>query len=107
MKKQHKSVQIRQGDVLIVKSRIPKGAKEVQRDNGAVVLAYGEVTGHSHHITDAGATLLEHEGRRFLRVDGSATIRHQEHDALKVSESESEIIQQCEWTSEGIEAVRD
>ena len=38
-------MQIRQGDVLLESSRIPKDAKEKDK-----VLAYGEATGHAHVI---------------------------------------------------------
>ncbi len=42
---------VRQGDVLVLEiDDIPKDARRVPRDDGRVVLAYGEVTGHAHAI---------------------------------------------------------
>ena len=43
----------RQGDVLILRvNSVPDGLKVEPRDNGRVILAYGEVTGHAHAIAD-------------------------------------------------------
>lgn len=64
----------RQGDVLIERvASIPKTkTTPIARDNGRVVLAYGEVTGHAHALHGPGATLLEGPEGRFLRVDEEA-----------------------------------
>ena len=64
----------RQGDVLIrrLKKLPPEpegGSEKVERDNGRVVLAYGEVTGHAHAIHDPGVTAWQlGEGRMLLDV---------------------------------------
>jgi hypothetical protein len=65
-------MQFRQGDVLITSIKsIPKAAKVRSHDGGRVVLAYGEVTGHSHSIAEAECELLEETADdRFLRVLG-------------------------------------
>jgi hypothetical protein len=89
----------RQGDVLIipltpVNPEWPHvvGLRPVPRDEGRVVLAYGEVTGHAHAILDAEVELWETEGRetaaaadRFLRVGSAgATVVHEEHGEIKL-----------------------
>ncbi len=85
-----KAPMYRQGDVLLVPvAELPADAKPQARDQGRIVLAYGEVTGHAHAIVDAGAQLFEHqwEGpaisfpRReaFLRLVKPAALRHEEH----------------------------
>jgi hypothetical protein len=52
-----KTQQFRQGDVLVQRvTSIPEGDTAVARDNGRVVLAYGEVTGHAHAIAEAEVT---------------------------------------------------
>jgi hypothetical protein len=64
---------IRQGDVFLSPVvAIPKSAKKTKRDDGRVVLAYGEVTGHAHAIHGKGATLLECPEGRFLNVHDDA-----------------------------------
>lgn len=45
--------QFRQGDVLLVRvSNLPAKATVRARENGRVILAHGEVTGHAHAITE-------------------------------------------------------
>lgn len=104
--KQQKHIQIRQGDVFLIPCAIPRGAKSVKRDKGHVILAYGETTGHFHGIKDAGAALLEHDGERYLQTDG-CSLNHDEHSTLAIPAGTYKVVQQCEWTSEGIEAIRD
>lgn len=63
--------QARQGDVFIkAVAKIPADAKVKPRDNGRVVLAYGEATGHAHAIAELGCDLLETADERFVRVLG-------------------------------------
>ncbi len=61
-----------QGDIFIEEvAALPPGAKPV-KTKGPIFLAYGETTGHSHHIR-SGATLFRDDGAgggNFLRVDG-------------------------------------
>lgn len=70
----------RQGDILLIPvKKLPDGLKEVPRQNGRIVLAEGEVTGHLHVIADGGATFvatdLEDIEGRFLKVE--AETEHQ------------------------------
>lgn len=76
----------RQGDVLIIDPGEPVAVTEshrvVPREDGGVVLAYGEVTGHRHQFRDPGVCLLRAEGVHdaVLRVtDDVATMLHEEH----------------------------
>jgi hypothetical protein len=64
---------LRQGDVLMVRvARLPKNVQEVPIDNGRVILAYGEVTGHAHAIVvdrvAPVAKLWSANAERFLQV---------------------------------------
>lgn len=78
--------QYRQGDVFIERvDSAPTKATEVPREGGAVVLAHGEVTGHTHRLTDPGVCLLQAStGERYLTVAGelSALLVHEEHTAI-------------------------
>lgn len=62
------------------------------RDNGRVVLAWGEATGHHHQVVDACAVLdpaeidipaaeffEEPDGRRVLLAHRPCVLRHEEH----------------------------
>lgn len=100
--------QVRQGDVLLDPTSTPlANAVEVPRDNGRVVLAYGEVTGHAHAIADEGVALLEDPstGERQLVAFSDTKVRHEEHSALPVlgslaTEARRNVILQSEWSDE-------
>lgn len=94
---------IRQGDVLLVPcASIPKNAQPVPRDNGRVVLAYGEVTGHAHAMADTlddpACELLTTGDERFLRVDRVSQLLHEEHTAHEVAPGAWKVVRQREWT---------
>ena len=79
--------QARQGDVFLEKVQsLPAGImREIAPDDGDVVLAYGEVTGHKHRIRafqDTGALparLFDVGEMRFLDVTAPAMLIHEEH----------------------------
>ncbi len=70
----------RHGDVLIAAiPAIPGAAKP----RPTTVLAYGEVTGHSHRIADpATAEVFELNGQLFLKVTDPAQLIHEEHHTI-------------------------
>lgn len=78
----------RQGDVLIeLIGEMPDGLVPVERDQGRVILAYGEVTGHAHAIAEPDVELFTREDMtemegRFLRVEREAHLRHEEHATI-------------------------
>jgi hypothetical protein len=102
-------VQFRQGDVMLTRvNSIPKGGKRVARDNGRIVLAYGEVTGHAHAIADEEVTLLEVDGGiRYLDVQMEAFLRHEEHGAIALAPGKYKVTRQREYTPEAIRNVAD
>ena len=93
--------QARQGDVLLhpittpIAGRklrqLPANAKRVDSKD-ALVLAYGEVTGHCHQITEIDKVALHEtpKGRRFLVVNGECfevdapALTHEEHGPVRV-----------------------
>ena len=102
----------RQGDVLIVSvDTIPDGAKKVRRDRGRIVLAYGEVTGHAHAISDRRAELLSHRDLedRFLRVlaEGGVDLVHEEHAIITIPRGDYLVRRQVEYTPAAIRQVAD
>jgi hypothetical protein len=96
-------MQLRQGDVLLIRvGEIPDGATPVPRDGDAVVLAYGEVTGHRHAVLERHAELVELPGaeveRRFLRiVDEEARLVHEEHDPITLTPGCYRVVRQREY----------
>jgi hypothetical protein len=100
--------QVRQGDVLLDPTSTPLAtAVPVPRDAGRVILAYGEVTGHAHALTDEGVALMENPatGERQLVAKADSMVRHEEHAALPVlgsltTETRRNVILQAEWDDE-------
>ena len=104
--------QYRQGDVLITRVRsIPKAAKAKARDNGRVVLAYGEVTGHAHAIVEAEATLFslldDTQEQLYLEADGTVHLRHEEHAPITIPPGRYRITHQREYQPDSIRRVAD
>lgn len=95
--------QARQGDVLIERregAEITPAHKEMPREQGGVVLAHGEVTGHKHQLRDPGVCQLRNEstGERLLVVDVAGLLEHEEHvPPIPVAPGAYEVVQQCEW----------
>ncbi len=102
----------RQGDVLIIAtSKIPKGLKPVDRENGRIVLAHGEVTGHCHAIDSNTALFLESDlaemADRFLRVEEQVEVVHDEHDPITLPPGDYIVRRQREYSPEEIRQVAD
>src|SRR5687767_13522088 len=97
-----KPLQVRQGDVLLERVRsIPKGAARKPTDNGRVILAYGEVTGHAHAVvverTDAEtveAFLAELNGETYLSAPAGASVVHEEHGTIPLEPGAYRVVRQ-------------
>lgn len=105
---------IRQGDVLLVPvDSIPADARPVGRENGRVILARGEVTGHHHSIAHPDVTLVTAEQADELRMWLQVTapepveLEHQEHSTLAVPPGLYEVRRQREYSPEEIRRVAD
>jgi len=71
---------IRQGDVILQPVTETFGNKVPH-----LTLAEGEVTGHSHRISDGQAELYEKDGTLYLRVlSATATLTHEEHHKIQI-----------------------
>lgn len=102
----------RQGDVLIVPIKsMPRGVEPVDRENGRVVLAHGEVTGHAHAIKDDHAALFRDPklAAIFMQVSGVASValEHDEHDAISIPPGAYQVIRQREYSPEELRNVAD
>lgn len=102
-------MQFRQGDVFLISSdSVPNGAKPVQSEGGRVVLAHGEVTGHSHAIDRRACKLFRDEaGGTWLHVLRPTALRHEEHAPVKLDAGVFKVTVQREYRPEGLRNVVD
>lgn len=93
----------RQGDVLllpIADSELPAQRAAVPTENGRVVLAHGEATGHHHSFIAHDRIALFREdgsgGGLYLAVSGDVPValEHQEHTALQIAPGAYRVIRQ-------------
>ncbi|WP_207485666.1 hypothetical protein [Arenibaculum pallidiluteum] len=98
-------MQYRQGDVLLIPApSLPERAQALEGQSGRVVLALGEVTGHSHTM---GADRVRYfredgSGRGFIQVFGPGTtaLVHEEHGPIEVEPGVYEVRLQREYRPE-------
>lgn len=98
---------IRQGDILVISTDIaPAAMTPVAPENGRVVLAHGENTGHHHSFALSDTVALFREdgtgGGLYLSVTGDAPemLEHQEHTAHGVPPGGHDVIRQVQWSDD-------
>lgn len=101
----------RQGDVLIIPVKsVPKKLTEIPREDGRVILAHGEVTGHAHAIHSPRVTMFREDGSGaglYLIANGPAEIVHEEHATVALPKGLYEVRRQVEYTPEAVRNVAD
>lgn len=100
----------RQGDVLIQRvDQKPKNLTPIPREGGKVVLAHGEVTGHSHAISETGVEFGRDEtGATYLEIANAlAMLTHQEHGTIELPRGTYRVTRQREYSPEAIRNVAD
>ena len=103
----------RQGDVLLMAiDAIPADQMAHVRpnDQGRVILAYGEVTGHAHALDAATCTAYGASDDAFwLAVQPGATVTHEEHAPIVIPEYVTvlRVIRQSEFSAAGARRVQD
>lgn len=104
-------MQIRQGDVFVEKCAQPSVdvLKAIEPDKGRVVLAYGEVTGHSHALSSQDAKLYEVKGwvDRLLVVAKATALMHEEHGPIELAPGAYKVRIQREYHPDAIRQVAD
>ena len=96
----------RHGDLLVSRvDALPPNARRLHH----LVLAQGELTGHSHRIAERDAAVLfETDQGLFLNVTQSvATLVHQEHGPIELQSGYYQVWRQREYTPAEIRVVRD
>ena len=95
----------RQGDLLFVKSEIPKKGRKIIRDG---VIARGETTGHTHRIRSRiEATLLLVGTALYVRARQDTHIDHEDHDTVILPPGGWQVTRQQEYTPAGWRQVSD
>lgn len=111
----------RQGDILLIPTtgKMPKDAKPIPLENGRIVLAHGEVTGHSHAIDRMESKFCNFFhfenafGDRWLQISGGpVSLKHEEHNTIPLTKTPDEtrafiVRRQIEETPEGWRQVQD
>ena len=104
----------RQGDILLIPiDQVPPGTKPVKRENGKLILAHGEITGH-HHAFDTDVENVELVSKEdaaelYLLVYGDETVplTHQEHATIPVAPGKYEVRRQREYSPEALRQLQD
>lgn len=95
---------IRQGDVLLLSTEEKISGDKLSH----LTLAEGEVTGHSHRISDGQAELYEKDGTLYLRVfSETAMLTHEEHQAIEIPQGDWMVRIQREYEPQGWRYVAD
>jgi hypothetical protein len=104
-----KAKMFRQGDVFVIQVERVDAVVEVPRENGCIVLAYGEATGHAHTIASMDAMLFMDAKTldRYLDVKAPVTLDHEEHHRIELPSGFYRVVQQREYRPEGIRNVTD
>ena len=101
--------QYRQGDVLLEQiPSLPDNLKRGVREEGRIIVARGESTGHSHVIADAKVqSFVDSDGNLFLEVAEQTEVVHEEHATLTLPPGVYRITHQREYNPVEIRRVRD
>lgn len=91
------TAQYRQGDVFLMEvSNLPDNATE-KAEADRIVLAWGEVTGHSHSVRAEDAKLYRDNEDNYLVVENKADLIHEEHDTIVLPAGVYKVIRQREY----------
>lgn len=95
----------RHGDVIVVPVDTQKMRGKPEKH---LTLAEGEVTGHSHQISEGKAKLYRFDEKTYLRVISPfATLTHEEHNPIKLPAGDYEIFIQQDYEPSGWKKVQD
>jgi hypothetical protein len=97
----------RQGDVLLLRVEATPGGERLEPENGRLVLARGEVTGHQHSVAARDAALVEAAEGVYLQIMAPTPLEHQEHMAIWLQPGTYWVVRQREYTPGAILQVRD
>lgn len=88
-------MQLRQGDVYLIKENsLPKGMK-LKKDN---VLVYGETSGHAHRLNTTELSVYESGDDMFVDLDKPTELVHEEHNTIHVDKGVWKVVRQREYS---------
>jgi len=93
----------RQGDILLLPCpKIPSGAVREAPEDGVVVLARGETSGHRHVMTADRVVFFREDGSGsggFIKVTGDVPVdlSHEEHAPLSIPPGDYRVVRQHEY----------
>ncbi len=102
-------MRFRQGDILIERiEALPERCEPVQPDDGRLVVAYGEATGHAHAVLGRADLYETEEGRRFLRVlEDGGVLTHEEHAPIVLPAGTYRVERQREYRPRSSYTIED
>ena len=96
----------RHGDVILKAVKSIRG-EEINKDKD-LILALGEVTGHSHRIPQGQAQMFKFNDKTYIKVTkGIACLKHEEHKEIKIPRGCYEIEIQKDYSPDGWKKVQD
>jgi hypothetical protein len=90
----------RQGDVFIFKMKRKKSTFNFKKQK-EVVLALGEVTGHSHRLNSGSGDILlcdDNNEYNVFEINSEGILTHEEHDTIKLPPGQYISIIQSEYS---------
>jgi hypothetical protein len=103
--------QYRQGDVLLVEIDQPsRTGKPINPEDGRIILARGELSGHAHAIQDSNGKAKFFEGAgdwRYLLLTEIGRLEHEEHGAIVLEAGWYEVRRQREYDPLGTTLTAD
>jgi hypothetical protein len=110
----HTNETVRQGDVLLQRIADRNRTGTPIAEQGRIILAHGEVTGHAHEVVaeaagelPAAAFFEEPDGTRILFIDRPCALVHQEHGPVTLAPGCYRVVRQREYSPEAIRQVAD
>jgi hypothetical protein len=96
----------RQGDVLLTRVDPPPALEDgftpQRSENGRLILARGEVTGHHHSVAERDAEMIAGAEAIFLRIMAPTPLEHQEHAAITLEPGVYRVTRQREYAPQAM-----
>lgn len=89
-----------QGDVPLLRTSIPAGAKAVAKPDRA--LAYGESTGHAHVLVGGDVEFFELESKTYIRVLTTTALQHLKNFQNLTGEHDTIVLPPGEYQYSGL-----
>ena len=79
---------VQQGDCIVMAiESFPEGERILDDQAARKILAYGEVTGHSHAISDEenACTVFRILNKLYIETSKPVALKHEEHDTISLT----------------------